>query len=150
MDREGWVQLEDAPGLAVRTPSRSWTSPAVRQLLLAAGQVAAQLGGKLQVGDVGPALRGSVYPPHKSHRWGRDLDLAFTLDAYPTPEDVPVDPRLVMVLSSMAPHIEVAGANATRTAALIGRGFKVSAWDGHTRHVHLRLLPELVSSTATT
>lgn len=149
-DREGWVQMQDAPGLAVREPSRSWTSPAVRSVLLAAGQVAKQLGGKLQLADVGPEIRGDNYPPHKSHRWGRDADIAYTLDDYPTPDDVPVDERVVAVLEAIAPHVEVVGVNAVRLEPFEGRSFKASAWEGHAHHLHLRLRPELVSTTATT
>lgn len=146
---DGWVKLQDAPGLEVRSPDRSWTSPAVRELLLSAGQLAAQLGGKLQLGDVGPADRGVPFPPHKSHRWGRDMDIAYTLDAYPTPDDVPVDPRVVAVLDALAPFIERAGVNIVRAPAFAAAKFKVSIWDGHAHHLHLRLRPELVAEVKT-
>jgi hypothetical protein len=147
-DAAGWVRLEDAPGLAIRAPSRSWTSPAVRDLLHIMGEVAAQLGGALQVGDVGPEVRGSPNPPHKSHRWGRDMDLAYTLDAYPTPDDVPVDLRVLEVLEAIAPMIEKIGVHATRLPAFAGRPWKTVAWEGHAHHMHLRLRPELVAEPA--
>lgn len=148
-DREGWMQVEDAAGLAVRWPSRSWTSPAVRSLLERAGRKAAQLGGALQVADVGPAVRGSSYPPHKSHAWGRDVDAGYDLATYPTPPDVAVDPRIVQVLASIAPWIEVVGVGGSRVDAFTGAPFKVDVWSGHKDHMHVRLRRELVSARAT-
>jgi hypothetical protein len=150
----GWVQLQDALGLEVRAPSRSWTSPAVRELMLRAGELAADLGATLQIGDVGPAERGTEFKTgtgaHLSHRWGRDLDIAYHSTAYPTPDDVPVDPRIIAVLDAIAPFIEVVGVNAVRAPAFgarvspKGKPFRVSTWDGHAHHLHLRLRPELV------
>lgn len=144
----GWVQLHDMPGLNVRSPPRSWTSPAVRQVLANAGQIAKRLGGTIQLGDVGPPERGSVFKTgkgaHKSHRWGRDMDIAYTFDTYPTPDDVPVDSRVVELLDELAPYIDVVGVNAARIAPFEGHKFKVLAWDGHLHHLHLRLRPELV------
>lgn len=144
-DREGWLQLEDEPGLAVRMPSRSWTSPAVRDVLRDAAR-----GVVLQVGDAGPETRGAAYPPHKSHRWGRDIDLGYTEDEYPTPLTTPVSGSIVAALASIAPAIEVVYAGPSRLAALTGHGFKVATWPGHDGHLHLRLRSDLVSRSATT
>jgi len=144
-DREGWLQLEDEPGLAVRMPSRSWTSPAVRDVLREAARSAV-----LQVGDAGPEVRGASYPPHKSHQWGRDIDLGYTEDEYPTPIATPVSGRIVAALASIAPAIEVVYAGPSRIAALTGHGFKVAPWPGHEGHLHLRLRSDFVSRSATT
>ena len=149
-DREAWVRLEDAPGLAVRMPSRSWTTPPVRSVLQSAGLVAAQMGGALQVADVAPEMRGASYPPHKSHRWGNDVDVGYTLSEYPTPPGAATDPRLVLVVQSIAPMIEEAFAAPSRIAALAGRGFKIQVWPGHEGHLHLRLRSDLMSRSATT
>jgi len=148
--REGWVRLTDEPGLAVRMPARSWTTPAVRDVLRVAGGLAAQLGGALQVADVGPPVRGAPYPPHRSHRWGRDIDLGYTLDVYPTPAATPVDPRVAQVLAAIAGAIEVVYAGPRRVDALEGYGFKVRTWPGHDKHLHLRLRADLASANATT
>lgn len=146
--REGWVRLTNEPGLAVRWPARSWTSPAVREVLRIAGQVAVQLGGELQVADAGPPTRGAPYPPHRSHRWGRDVDLGYTLDVYPTPAATPVDPRVGQVLAAIADAIEVVYTSAARGVALEGYGFEVRTWPGHHDHLHLRLRADLASALA--
>jgi pyruvate/2-oxoglutarate dehydrogenase complex dihydrolipoamide acyltransferase (E2) component len=141
---KGWVQLQDAPGLEVRLPARSWTSPAVRELLLSAGQVAASLGGKIQLGDVGPPDRGAKFDPHLSHRWGRDMDWSYISEVYPTPDDVPVDPRILAVLDALTPYIEKVGVNVVRLPPFAGHPFKVVEWKGHAHHLHLRLRSNLV------
>ena len=144
------MRLEDETGLAVRLPSRSWTSPAVREVLRAAGRVAAELGGQLQIGDAGPEVRGAQHRTHKSHRWGRDVDLAYTLERYPTDPEVPVDGRLVDVIESIAPFVEVVYASPARMPALEGHGFDVAEWPGHEKHLHLRLRADLASERAAT
>jgi hypothetical protein len=138
-ERDGWIQLQDAPGLEVRSVALAWTTPAVARVMQTAGLEAERLGGLLFVADVGPKKRGSEFPPHVSHEWGDDLDVGYTLDRYPTPADVDVDPRIVQVLAAIADWIEVVGVNEARRAAFDGAPFKVATWQGHVGHLHLRL-----------
>lgn len=142
-ERSGWIQLGDGPGLDVRSANQAWTTPAVAHVLEVAGLAAQALGGTLRIGAIGQKARGAEFPPHKSHRWGRDADIAYTFTAYPTPPDVAVDPRVVEALTTIAPWIEVVGVNEARLAAFAGAPFKVSPWDGHKQHLHLRLRSEL-------
>lgn len=145
-DPAAWVQLVDEPGLEVRFPSRAWTTAAARAVLRQAAAAALALGGKLHVADAGPAAGpGNEYPPHKSHRWGRDFDIGYTLDGYPTPADVAVDPRVPAALETIAPWIETVGVNAVRAAPFAGRPYKVSTWSGHIGHLHLRLRKNLTT-----
>lgn len=142
--RAGWVQLGDGPGLQVRQASHAFTTPAVAVIMAVAGQTATSLGGLLQIADISRADRGAPFPPHVSHEWGRDLDIGYRLDAgYPTPADVAVDPRIVQVMQSIAPWIDRVGVNAVRAAPFQNKGFKVSIWDGHVGHLHLRLRADL-------
>lgn len=141
--REGWVKMVDAPGLDIRDPERAWTTLAVRALLLAAGEAADVLGGKLRVADIGPPVRGAEFElkeggAHKSHRWGLDADIAYTLNAYPTEPDVPVDGRVLEILAGLAPHLDRVGVNEVRAPAFVGAPYLVSEWPGHIKHAHIR------------
>jgi len=143
-----WVQLASEPGLKIRIPSRAWTTAAARAVLRQGAAAALALGGQLVIADAGPAAGpGNEYKPHKSHRWGRDFDVAYTADGvYPTAGAVPVDPRVPAILESMAPWIEVVGTTAPRNLAFAGRPYKVTGnWPGHVGHLHLRLRKDLTT-----
>lgn len=139
----GWSQLGDLPGLRVHKPAYSWTTPAVARVMQEAGLAAQALGGELQLGDIGQKKRGVVFPPHESHRWGRDVDIGYNFKKYETGAGEEVDPRVVEALAAIAPWIDRVGVNASRAAAFKGAPYKVSVWDGHMGHLHLRLVPSL-------
>lgn len=142
-----WVQLVDEPGLEIRNPSRAWTTAAARAVLRKAAAAAFALGGKLTIADAGPAAGpGNAFPPHKSHRWGRDFDMAYTMDGvYPSPAGVPVDLRVPAIFESISPWVETVGVTPPRDGPFGGRPYKVSNWPGHLTHLHLRLRKDLTT-----
>jgi len=143
--RDGWVQLQDMPGVNIVDPDKAWTTPAVAAVLAVMGETALALGVVLQVNGVSGAVRGAENPPHVSHRWGRDLDIAYDFLPYPTEPGDPVDARMVTVLQSVAPYVERVGVNALRAAAFEGSGLTISVWAGHMGHLHLRLVKSLTA-----
>lgn len=75
------VQLPPGPGYVVKAPDHAWGTPRTIRLLQEAirGYTRGARGGpKIHVGDV--SLRGGgVFPPHLSHRHGRDVDVGYVL-----------------------------------------------------------------------
>lgn len=75
------VQLPPGPGYVVKTTDHAWGTPRTIRLLQEAirGYTRGGRGGpKIHVGDV--SLRGGgVFPPHLSHRHGRDVDVGYVL-----------------------------------------------------------------------
>lgn len=75
------VQLPPGPGYVVKNSDHAWGTPRTIRLLQEAirGYARGGRGGpKVHVGDV--SLRGGgVFPPHLSHRHGRDVDIGYVL-----------------------------------------------------------------------
>lgn len=144
-DPAAWIRLATEGPLHVRNPPRSWTSDSVRQLLQRAAAVA-----PITIGDVGPAVPGSRFDPHLSHRWGRDVDVSYRGDRWirrdePRP---PADPAVFDALEVVAPWIETVGMSAARAAEAGPRPYPISVWPGHDRHMHVRFFPATVAASA--
>lgn len=162
-DPQGWTQLQRAEGLALVRPRRRWTTPPVAAVLRRAGQVAALQGGALQVAEIAGETRGAPLPPHVSHRFGRDVDVGYTLDAYPTPITVAPSTGWIAVMTAIAPWIEVIGVGALRARQLAGEpigpyelaqlerlarertGLPIAVWPDHLGHAHVRLARSLTA-----
>lgn len=75
------VQMPPGPGYVVKREEHAWGTPRTIRLLQEAlrGYTRGGRGGpKVHVGDI--SLRGGgVFPPHLSHRHGRDVDIGFVL-----------------------------------------------------------------------
>lgn len=157
-----WVRLVSGAGLRVVRPKRAYTTAAVESVLAQAAAVALAAGGALQVAEVAGEVRGQFLPPHKSHRWGRDVDVGYTLtNEYPTPITTAIDPRWVSVLLAIRPWIETVGvcraralelapgaplaASASELGAFASEasGLPISVWPGHVGHGHVRLVAAL-------
>lgn len=75
------VQLEAGPGWMIKTPAYAWGTPRtvhrLREALRAYVRVA-DGGPDVHVGDLSKS-GGGPFPPHLSHRSGRDVDIAYVL-----------------------------------------------------------------------
>ncbi len=75
------VQLPPGPAYVVKAPDHAWGTPRTVRLLQEAIRAYARGGRggpKVHVGDI--SLRGGgVFPPHLSHRHGRDIDIGYVL-----------------------------------------------------------------------
>lgn len=75
------VQLPPGPGYVVKAPDHAWGTPRTVRLLQEAIRSytrGGRGGPKVHVGDI--SLRGGgVFPPHLSHRHGRDIDIGYVL-----------------------------------------------------------------------
>jgi hypothetical protein len=75
------VQLPPGPGYVVKNPEHAWGTPRTIRLLQDAIRDytrGGRGGPKVHVGDL--SLRGGgVFPPHLSHRHGRDIDVGYVL-----------------------------------------------------------------------
>lgn len=75
------VQLESGPGWIVKTPAFAWGTPRtvhrLREAIRAYVRVA-DGGPDVHVGDISKS-GGGPFPPHLSHRAGRDVDIAYVL-----------------------------------------------------------------------
>lgn len=162
---DGWTELQNGPGLVVRRPRRAWTTPAVAAALERAAAVAAAGGGAIQIGEVAGPTRGAPLPPHRSHRWGRDVDVAYRLDTYPTPLALAPTAGWLASLLALGGDLEVVGVGRPRAVQLAeaagvpdphrladdplekavaaALGLPIAVWPGHLTHAHLRLRREL-------
>lgn len=144
-------------GLAIRDPARSYTTPAVAQVLAYAGAVARSLGGRLFVADVSRADRGAAFPPHVSHRLGIDVDVSYVIsppasqaNKFGTPLTTPVEPSWVQVLCALRPYVDRVGVSLVRRQQIQALATlqkctppKLSVWAGHGSHAHIRFLGSL-------
>jgi len=142
-----WAPVPKSIGVHVRNPKRAYATAKTRGWVRDAGLVAVQVDGELQVADVSGPEPGP-FPPHVSHAAGRDLDVAYRLDTYPTPADVPASQGFLAVMSAMRDGIETIGVSIARKAELEAMAAslgwplpKLSAWPGHQTHAHVRLRP---------
>lgn len=142
-----WAPLQDAPGLAVRLAERAYTTPPVAARLRYGGLVAQHYGGALQVADISGPAQGAEFPPHKSHRTGRDADVAYTLAAYPTPPEVAATYGFAQVLQALRPWTEKVFVSPPRKAQLesLAATYELAmpplvAIDGHNKHAHIRFI----------
>lgn len=75
------VQLESGPGWIVKTPAFAWGTPRtvhrLREAIRSYVRVA-EGGPDVHVGDLSKS-GGGPFPPHLSHRAGRDVDIAYVL-----------------------------------------------------------------------
>ncbi len=140
-----WAPVPSTSGVRVRNSKRAYATSKTRAWVRNAGLVAVQVDGELQVADVSGPEPGP-FPPHVSHAAGRDLDVAYRLDTYPTPADVPISQGFLAVLSAMREGVETVGVSIARKAeiealaASLGWPLpKLSAWPGHQTHAHVRL-----------
>lgn len=78
---EGGVQLREGPGWIIKTPAFAWGTPRtvhrLRTALRAYTRVA-HGGPDVHIGDLSRA-GGGPFPPHLSHRSGRDVDIGYVL-----------------------------------------------------------------------
>lgn len=130
-------QLAAVDGLTVRDPSRSYLRADAWATVRGAAHriyVMAKIGDteprSVQALD-GSRAAGGSFPPHVSHRTGRDLDITRRKGGAEYPAD---DSDVRLFVAELAPALEVVGS----TRPLPVDGVKVSAWDGHSNHLHLR------------
>lgn len=160
---DAWEQLAPAAGLALVRPRRRWTTPPVASVLRRAGQAAALRGGALQVAEIAGETRGAPLPPHVSHRYGRDVDVGYTLDTYPTPINLAPSADWLAVMAEIRPWIEVIGVGSIRARQLAGEpigpyqpaqleqlarertGLPIAVWPDHIGHAHVRLVRSLTA-----
>jgi hypothetical protein len=141
-----WGSLATGPGIWVRDPARAFVTAATAEAMQLAATVAMAHGGALQVADASRAIFGEPFPPHTSHREGRDVDIGYTLQrVYPTPLDTIADAGFAAVLAALADRLEYVFASQSRRAELLGYAFsagltlpKITVWPGHEQHAHLR------------
>lgn len=99
--------------LAVVDPQRSYTTPHVARVIAWAADVAAEAyGGKIQIGDLSGPNFGEALPPHQTHRQGRQVDVGYTSDRYPSVLGVPMDLTVAYFLTLLRPYIWAAQVSA--------------------------------------
>jgi hypothetical protein len=142
--------VDDARGLAIRQTAHSYTTSAVAQVLAWAGRLAAERGGRLQVADVSRSSFGVPFPPHKSHRFGVDADVGYTLDRYPTPLTTAASPSFAWLLCQLRPYLDRVFVSTARRDQLLALAQLQSCqlptlvvWPGHQTHAHLRFRSSL-------
>ncbi len=75
------VQLVDGPGYMVKTPAHAWGTPRTIAAIQSAVTIYRQQGlegPQVHIGDVSRRV-GGPFPPHLSHRDGRDVDIGYVL-----------------------------------------------------------------------
>lgn len=159
-DDGAWVQIPTGPVWSVRDPARAWVTPTTLDALVAAMlRYAEHDAARLRVLDAS-RRSGGYFPPHRSHREGRDVDLRWE-----PPMDMPTrplaqllrqlveDPRLEAVFLSHArqklvwdlikadPGLDPGGKLAAELQYPLPphAGFtRIRHWSGHHHHLHVR------------
>jgi len=151
-ERGGWAPIDEivAPytteGLAIRRRALSYTTPAIARVFGWAGYLAKERGGRLQIADVSRSQPGT-FPPHKSHKYGRDADVGYTLDRYPTPLTTSATPSFAWILCQLRPYLQKVFVSTARREQLRAlaklQGCQLptlEVYPGHQTHAHLRFI----------
>ena len=137
-------RLTSSPGLVVRDPERTYLQPWIVARLAAIGEQLRDLGLTVRVHDGSGPTEGGRFPPHRSHRTGRDLDVLPARRG----ELVRSAPEILRLVELLADDLEVVGAtDGLETSAPV----RVARWPGHRTHVHLRFrtMPKTLSQSIT-
>lgn len=141
-------------GLAIRNAAHSYATQFVASALAWAGTLAKAAGGRLYIADVSRATYGAPFPPHKSHRFGRDVDVGYTLDRYPTPIKIPTSPSFARILCQLRPYVDRVFVSTARKNELQGLASlqkctlpPLVVWPGHQTHAHIRFVATAANTT---
>lgn len=141
----GWGPVGPGVGRRIRAQGRSFGTASMQSWLSKIGLRMHGAGEVIVVADVSLPAGGS-FPPHASHRDGRDVDLSYGSAVYPTPIGAPVSDTLVVALAETAAAIEQVYVSNGRKQEIEARakalGVEVPelvVWPGHAMHIHVRL-----------
>lgn len=131
---EQLLLLESRPGLATHRRDR-WVTPRVAAAMGHAADVAHAAGGVLHVGHASRE-GGGPFPPHLSHRDGRDVDVGYTGQGYPSPPGA--TPPAWWVAAVQAAGVREVFVRSELVGPLRAAGVNARAWPGHATHAHWR------------
>ena len=163
-----WVQLQEMPGLVIRSKSKAWGTPAMIHTILSAAarfhEYVPAFGlseTKMRIADISKKGGGAL-PPHVSHHQGRDVDvtirsvaeeklpavaLPLLLRAFLEDDDDNIKaialsrPRQEQVWWALEANPELDPSGLVKRELqypLRGGGMKIRNWRGHGNHIHVR------------
>ena len=119
------ARLVATPGLVVLRPQSSYSAPETQLGMSRLGASLAARGLALEVLDISREGGGS-FPPHVSHKTGRDVDARYLAD----------DAALIVAMLVARPRLVLTSRG--RVNIYKRAGLPAVFWPGHVGHVHLR------------